>query len=510
MNALLAFAADAPGESNTSCRRARLWLLLCFVTVIACTLAPFDSPVPRSQLPQRLAQTLEVEITPAELVGHCVSFFALGVFIANTYVRSLRLRNIGTIVLVAFLFCGGLEFLQLFQPARHARLNDVVVNTLSLTGGVLLTARSRVGVRWRDALLRASVRPLYFEIFLVTAILVAWWVIALQPAFGALRMNWDPSFSLIVGNETGGARPWLGQMQYLGIYDRAVSETEARNFHRTVAQEENSEVRTRSGLLVGYDFRDAMSGKREYAGSLKDQQLCLTVPAEWMSTSGLTTSRTGLAQSRGPATAMVEAIAHSGAFSVEVVMDPQDLHEIGPARVVSNSLGPGKRNFTVGQSGANLVFRVRNNLNSENGNVHELTAQRILDADRQHIVATYDHGVSTIFKNGNRCATVDLREPMFYSGLATGALGRGALISLAVLAISLPTSFIFERGFSIGRARAATVGFTTVTVLSPYLISCWIVGGPLRFYFMVVYAAAFLLLFPLALRFVSTCPDASA
>ena len=510
MNALTGLVTAVPGQSNTRCRRARLWLLLCFVIVIACTLAPFDSLVPRNQVLPRLAQTLEVEITPAELIGHCLSFFALGIFVANAYARTLRIAHVAAIVLGALLFCGGLEFAQLFQPARHARVNDVAVNTFSLTAGIFLTARAGIGVRWREALQRAAGRPLYFETFMVVAILVVWWVIGLQPAFGALRMNWDPSFPLTVGNETGGARPWLGQMQYLGIYDRALSKTDVQNFQQTVTQKQNSEIRSHFGLLVGYDFRDALSGKEEYAGSLKDQKLCLTVPAEWMSPSGLTISRTGLAQSHGPATKMVEAIERSGAFSIEVVMDPQNLHEIGPARVVSNSLGPGKRNFTLGQSEANLVFRVRNNVNSENGNLHELIAPHVIEADRQHIVATYDHGVSTLFKNGNRCATVDLREPIFYSGLANSAFARAALVSLAVLAISLPTWFIFERSFSIGRPLAAAVSFTTVGVLSPYLISCWMVGGPFRFSFMVFYVVAFLVLFPVTLRFVSTCSDAPA
>ena len=507
MNLQPVYAADLPPGSN-ACRRMRLWLLLCFVTVIACTLAPFDSPVPRSQLPERLAQTLKVEISPGELVGHCASFFVLGVLVANAYAGSLRSLPTGMIVLGALLFCGGLEFVQLFQPARHARVNDVVVNTLSLTAGLLLIGKSRMGAPWQNALARASTRPPYFEIFLVTTTLVVWWVIGLQPAFGALRLNWDPTFPLIVGNETGGARPWLGQLQYLGIYDRALDGTDARNLDRMRGAEGDSKTRLNSGLLVDYDFRAAMSGKSESAGSLNDQQLCLTVPTDWLSSSGLTTSRTGLAQSHGPAASLVKAIERSGAFSIEVVMDPQDLHEVGPARVISNSLGPAKRNFTLGQSEADLVFRVRNNINGENGHVYELTAPGIVDANGQHIVAAYDHGVSTIFKNGSRWATVDLREPMFYSGLATGSTARAALVSLAVLGISVPTWFILERVFPAGRARVTSVLLTALAGLAPYLISCWIIGGPVRFSFPIVYTVALFVLFPLALWFVSTSPDA--
>lgn len=38
--------------------------------------------------------------------------------------------------------------------------------------------------------------------------------------------NWDPSYQLVLGNEVTGNRPWLGQIFYAGIYDRALSGAE--------------------------------------------------------------------------------------------------------------------------------------------------------------------------------------------------------------------------------------------------------------------------------------------
>lgn len=54
--------------------------------------------------------------------------------------------------------------------------------------------------------------------------------------------NWDTGFPLLLGNEASGDRPWLGRLVLFAVYDRALTESEARrNF------EAGPEVR--SGLL---------------------------------------------------------------------------------------------------------------------------------------------------------------------------------------------------------------------------------------------------------------------
>jgi hypothetical protein len=478
----------------------RLWLLLGIIWITGLTLAPFDISIGSSELRQSLKGVFWAgeSLEPPKFAGHLVSFCVLGFIARANFTLKISFRRL---LGLGILGCFVLETAQFLQFGRHARVMDVALNVAGFAGGLWLAQRYQFGERWRKMVQAHSSRPVGCAI-VVAAAGTAWWVMGLQPILGGLRMNWVSSYPLIVGNEIGGARAWLGQLGFIRIYDHALNEVDVRNAYGTMEQPQIA-TGPGSGLLVGYDFRDATARNGEYTGSLKDPQLCLTVPTDWISKTGLTTSRSGLVQSRGAATTMVEAITRSGAFSVEVTMQPQDMRQVGPARIVSNSSGAAQRNFTLGQANRDLVFRVRNDVNSPNGNGHELTAHGIVDTGRQHVVATYDHGVSTIFRNAQCRASVDLREPIFYSGLATGPLARVALVAFAVLTISLPSLFVFRRIVSPVRSPAASLGFTALIGLAPYMICCVIGGGPIRIGFVVLFLVGLMVLFPIGVRLIS-------
>jgi hypothetical protein len=44
-----------------------------------------------------------------------------------------------------------------------------------------------------------------------------------DPAEAALLVNWHPDYVFAIGNETSNNRPWLGQMKFLAIYNRALA-----------------------------------------------------------------------------------------------------------------------------------------------------------------------------------------------------------------------------------------------------------------------------------------------
>jgi hypothetical protein len=477
----------------------RLWLVLGFVWITGITLVPFDISINRGELQERLKEVFLAgdSADPLKFTAHFVSFWVLGFITRANFAEKIRFsRLLGA----GIAGCIVLETAQFLQLGRHARFMDVALNVAGFAGGLWLAKLLHLGERWRE-MIHSHARPVACAVIVVGAC-TAWWLMALQPVMGGLRLNWVSSYPLIVANEMGGARAWLGQIGYVRIYDRALTEKDVRNAYGTI-QQRRTDTATHPGLLVSYDFRDATVREGEYGGPLKDPQLCLTVPTDWISKAGLTTNRSGLVQSHGPATSLVEAINRSGAFSVELTMQPEDVRQVGPARIVSNSSGPAERNFTLGQADKDLIFRVRNTVNSPNGNVYELTAYQIVDTSLQHVVATYDHGVSSIFRNAKRCATVDLREPIFYSGLATGLFARIALVSLVVLTISLTSLFIFKQILPARLAPPSALGFTALAGLTPYLVSCAIAGGPVRISFIVLFLVGLLLLFPAGARLIS-------
>jgi hypothetical protein len=106
-----------------------------------------------------------------------------------------------------------------------------------------------------------------------------------------------------------------------------------------------------------------------------------------------------------------------------------------------------------------------------------------VDLTWQHFIAAYDHGVSTIYRDGRRYAETDLREPVAYAGLAGSELARVGLLIIAVMTIALPATLVLRRWYPPKLAAGVVLALTFVVCVSPFLISCAVVGGPRRLAF---------------------------
>lgn len=78
------------------------------------------------------------------------------------------------------------------------------------------------------------------------------------PIPGGNFSNWNPSYSLVLGNESTGNRPWCGKLFLVSIYNRPLSQQEVRknyiaqmSFDSVTSPSEN---RIRDGLVVLYSF----------------------------------------------------------------------------------------------------------------------------------------------------------------------------------------------------------------------------------------------------------------
>jgi len=374
---------------------------------------------------------------------------------------------------------------------------------VAVTGGIWFCGATHPGGVLRQWLRTRSRSQSITHLAVAAGGCLVWWIIALQPAFGALNMNWEPSFPIAIGNEIGGARPWMGEIRYVGIYDRALSQPDVQQLIGGDQQVNVSRLRNERGLLVGYDFRPGEE-EPQMDGRLKDADLAFVLPPGVLSAAtGLAPSRFDVVRTAGSAARIAGAISSSGAFTVETFARPRDLLQTGPARLVSNSFGVARRNFTVGQAGADLVFRVRNKLNGDNGNIHELSAQGAVELRLQQLVATYDHGVSTIFRDGKHCSTVDLREPIFHAGISTGWFGRVALMFLTVITMSCPVLLICDSAFRPMRACVVALSFTAVAGVLPYFISCAVVGGACRIHFAGMFLLVLVATFAASVPFVT-------
>ncbi len=110
----------------------------------------------------------------------------------------------------------------------------------------------------------------------------------------------------------------------------------------------------------------------------------------------------GAAAVQGLDAALLAACQQSNELTIEAVLTPANVTQGGPARVVSFSLDPYKRNFTLGQQGDRLVLRLRTPQTGPNGMKPEVTLCRVRAGEQIHVVVSYRPGRLTCSLNGEK------------------------------------------------------------------------------------------------------------
>ena len=104
---------------------------------------------------------------------------------------------------------------------------------------------------------------------------------------------------------------------------------------------------------------------------------------------------------RGPARSLTEHIKKGSGLSIEVWIETESIAQTGPARIISYSLDTLSRNFTLGQSFDQLVFRLRSTATDLNGTKPHLVVGNVfVDPEMLHIVVTYDFTEQLVYVNG--------------------------------------------------------------------------------------------------------------
>ncbi|MGQ9731309.1 MAG: LamG-like jellyroll fold domain-containing protein [Candidatus Zipacnadales bacterium] len=176
--------------------------------------------------------------------------------------------------------------------------------------------------------------------------------------------NWDGSFRLALANELTRNRTWLGEYRRVAIYDRAFEAEEVAGAFRAGPTEGVE------GPIVLYTFAEGEGDTvRDVSGEGEPLDLAIADPQSvtWLTGGGLAVRDSTLIASAEPATKVIQAIQRTGAITVEVWVKPATLTQGGPARIVSLSLDPGQRNFTLGQAGGAYEMRFRTTTTSPNG-----------------------------------------------------------------------------------------------------------------------------------------------
>lgn len=115
----------------------------------------------------------------------------------------------------------------------------------------------------------------------------------------------------------------------------------------------------------------------------------------------------GAMLAEGADEALLAACRQSHQLAVEARITPARPGQTGPARIISFSTDPYHRNFTIGQEGDKLVFRLRTPRTGENGMNPETTLCRLRAGKTHHVIVSYSPGRLTCYLDGRRVLDTD-------------------------------------------------------------------------------------------------------
>jgi hypothetical protein len=124
--------------------------------------------------------------------------------------------------------------------------------------------------------------------------------------------------------------------------------------------------------------------------------------AQWADASpGIAFTGEGQAISNSFSIPFFEKLLQGSGFSIEVWVRPDSDSQDGPARIVSYSLNPSYRNFTLAQQGQDLIMRMRTENTDPNGIKPMLSIKDIFSHPKPlHIVVSYNFQQQKVYVNG--------------------------------------------------------------------------------------------------------------
>jgi hypothetical protein len=101
------------------------------------------------------------------------------------------------------------------------------------------------------------------------------------------------------------------------------------------------------------------------------------------------------------ASKLIKASKASNEITIEAWVKPDNTTQSGPARIVTLSLNPSKRNFTLAQDGAKYIVRLRATPKDLNGTEQALKVGEVVTDGLSHLVYTRDaSGTARFYLNG--------------------------------------------------------------------------------------------------------------
>ena len=397
---------------------AHFVLAASILLIFFAALFPFDFHFPGTGFVHEVRRRFDSSPEPAVLqdrVQNVLFFVPLGIGLAASIRpkrgRATAARLLGGLVLGAAVSLT-VETLQCFLGYRDPTWTDVAMNTLgAVIGAAVVTFAVNRHVEESMALPFARLKP-YATFRNVTVVLVVYTVAQLLIPFRAGNRgrldNWDVNFPLIVGNEAGGERGWVGRVWQVDLASRAASADEARQIHdaghaRDVLRE--SLVASYRTLSDG-PFFDATGLNKPLARSDQprrddDDSTTTTAAAATPTSQPAQVNLDRWLRTTGAIAPGIHRIRGTSQFTLSATIAPDETYQTGPARIVSISGGVYRRNVSIMHDTRDLSLRVRTPLLGDDGSAPEGLIENVFETtDPLHVVVTYANPLLVVYVNG--------------------------------------------------------------------------------------------------------------
>jgi VanZ family protein len=318
---------------------------------------------------------------PSDVLLNVLLFVPFGVWLQVRQKRWSGAQALWRAVAAGLLVSSIIEMLQAMSPRRDVSVVDLLANGAGTWVGAWVWRDRGASLRTYLLLIRSRISPVTLAGVMLMLSLAAALVSGILQR-GSRLTTWSRDYPLVVGNERTGDRPWRGRVIALTLSDVSLPATALETFAPS------GRVALPGRPVAVYVFEDA--------APYVDRSRTLP-PLRWTAGQSQPADRAVFAperpwlQTEGPADGLVTSMRASNAFTLRLICASDDPQQIGPARILSNSIDSGHRNFTIAQDGSDLVVRLRTPHTGLNGVRPEIRLPEVFDdRGRRDIVVTYD------------------------------------------------------------------------------------------------------------------------